>query len=619
MEFTQGNTDKYPYEPLAGGVAQSGAIRLLVLEPAEDHDADLKGSLACTTLAAELHEIIQPFTALSYVWGDPTPVGNIRLEVHNVGITANLEAALRDIRDSTRSCRIWADALCIDQNNVGERNQQVAMMGDIFSSAGSTIIYLGDASTLTDLVFDAVPIKLYRSDTEKAILLPLGLREELLDAAMQDLLVRPWFRRVWVFQELILSRNPKVQCGRNRVGWTEMCYLLDQLAWIWTRTYEPLVLLKTMNDARKALLSYSLLDLMESRQGCHATDARDMVFAHMGMHRDCEIVAKYLTVDYDRTVEEVFSAVGKYIFMTMGLEQTLDHITRTPGLSYWPSWVPDWGFIDETWQLQSTDTLKLDKNGEDMRTDRLLITGRDTCHSIVIHTSDILPQPSMYAPDFRMKVYREMEHYNEQTQPKDTPSKLWEEFSGPSFATLRNSGVDVASYSRPPMSPQKTCPASPYGDGGVSKTDPLRNSWLMSDYLTKTYSTDQTRTKAFRIAITQEHLCWIVPAETATGDEIVGLYNLGARLAITGAESVAYVVRPLTIEKDAEERNTSVRASYLQLCIDETPWAYKKTSTKIDEIEVKHATLVGAHCIPRRYQPLGFKEQDWLLGLMALH
>jgi hypothetical protein len=49
---------------------------------------------------------------------------------------------------------------------------------------------------------------------------------EISRAAEDDLLGRPWFNRVWVFQELVLSRDPWVQCGGVRVRWTDLCDLL---------------------------------------------------------------------------------------------------------------------------------------------------------------------------------------------------------------------------------------------------------------------------------------------------------------------------------------------------------------------------------------------------------
>ncbi|TVY14742.1 hypothetical protein LARI1_G007676 [Lachnellula arida] len=77
-------------------------------------------------------------------------------------------------------------------------------------SAGGTeqtIIFLGEATKETDIVFGslkpATPFK-----------------EMKRNIPCENVLTQPWFTRVWVFQELIFSQNPWVQCGQLRVRWS---------------------------------------------------------------------------------------------------------------------------------------------------------------------------------------------------------------------------------------------------------------------------------------------------------------------------------------------------------------------------------------------------------------
>jgi hypothetical protein len=62
---------------------------------------------------------------------------------HDNKVAANLFCALRDIQHATKELPLWADAICINQNDVEERNQQVSIMGSINAAAAYTIIYLG--------------------------------------------------------------------------------------------------------------------------------------------------------------------------------------------------------------------------------------------------------------------------------------------------------------------------------------------------------------------------------------------------------------------------------------------------------------------------------------------
>ena len=48
------------------------------------------------------------------------------------------------------------------------------------------------------------------------------INREVLLSASQTILARQWFRRVWVLQELIRSRDPWVQCGTSLVKWEDL-------------------------------------------------------------------------------------------------------------------------------------------------------------------------------------------------------------------------------------------------------------------------------------------------------------------------------------------------------------------------------------------------------------
>jgi len=49
---------------------------------------------------------------------------------------------------------VWADGICINQDDLKERQQQVSMMGDIYRKAARVITYIGpekdDSSSAID-------------------------------------------------------------------------------------------------------------------------------------------------------------------------------------------------------------------------------------------------------------------------------------------------------------------------------------------------------------------------------------------------------------------------------------------------------------------------------------
>jgi hypothetical protein len=65
-----------------------------------------------------------------------------------------LTGALRQLRSraaqSGEPLVLWTDAVCINQLDVDERSQQVAMMQRVFESAASVLIWLGEGDAIAE-------------------------------------------------------------------------------------------------------------------------------------------------------------------------------------------------------------------------------------------------------------------------------------------------------------------------------------------------------------------------------------------------------------------------------------------------------------------------------------
>ncbi|KAG4441693.1 hypothetical protein IFR05_002827 [Cadophora sp. M221] len=280
-------------------------------------------------------DIIDQYTALSYVWGDPSNTSSIYVDGTLVTITATLSAALRDLRDASRVLRIWADALCIDQSNLTERASQVGLMAQIYSIAHHTVIHLGPLTSAAETVLQAAP-----SNTSGVI----SECHDIVRIAEENMLQAVWFTRVWVFQELVLSRDPWVQCGNLRARWTGLCNML--ISSNWKQSSKELQVLADMNSTR-GTTRLKFFTLLTSRRGLGATDARDMIYANMGIASDLSSLLDYVQVDYRKSCEEVYESVARYLLESIGPEgptiffphaASNDQSKRT-GLA---SWAPDW-------------------------------------------------------------------------------------------------------------------------------------------------------------------------------------------------------------------------------------------------------------------------------------
>lgn len=78
------------------------------------------------------------YVALSYRWSDPNNTREIFINRKPVHVTENLECALRVLRNKLPmriGVRLWVDAICINQQDLEERNLQVERMQDIYKKA----------------------------------------------------------------------------------------------------------------------------------------------------------------------------------------------------------------------------------------------------------------------------------------------------------------------------------------------------------------------------------------------------------------------------------------------------------------------------------------------------
>jgi hypothetical protein len=120
------------YHPL-----EKESIRLLRVYPDDDFDADI----ICDIRHVNLHD--KPnYAALSYTWGPPAYDRAILVNNFYFEITSNLDFALRTFR-KTKWQMIWVDQICINQQDITERSEQVSLMWQIYSKALCVFISLG--------------------------------------------------------------------------------------------------------------------------------------------------------------------------------------------------------------------------------------------------------------------------------------------------------------------------------------------------------------------------------------------------------------------------------------------------------------------------------------------
>ena len=203
-------------------------IRLLSLLPAGWSDP-----IQCTLYRVSLDENPR-YEALSYTWGDPSATCCVQInDKHELQATVSLETALRRLRKPTIPRTIWADAICINQEDVDEKSQQLSIMDRIYGEAQEVLVWLGEDQRTddttdnsraairvlewlaSDVHFRQLP---FYEGNDPSIANPFDAKGPHLLRAFIRFVNRPWWTRAWVVQETALPHTVTLYVGYVKVS-----------------------------------------------------------------------------------------------------------------------------------------------------------------------------------------------------------------------------------------------------------------------------------------------------------------------------------------------------------------------------------------------------------------
>lgn len=309
------------------------------------------------------------------------------------------------------------DPVCINQTDIPERNSQVLIMRDIYRGASETLVWLGEAdldhgaafnlledfcATQKDKIYQCVSE--FKRDQDRFSWYPKGedvshmvvsadsvtdclwVAEHIfftrghniipsLNSVLQwlngkgrdssqsiawikieDILLRPWWRRCWIVQEVAVSAHILLYCGSRFVAWYDLVLFLRcvYLARVHTRRagrdVDPMISKALESGYSVSVLSLireqekkahcTLHNLLRSTVKFLASDRRDKVYALFGL-LDKRVAAYGITTEYgpSATVRDVFIAATKAIML-------VDHVWpfrllgSVEARTDMPSWVP---------------------------------------------------------------------------------------------------------------------------------------------------------------------------------------------------------------------------------------------------------------------------------------
>lgn len=121
--------------------SNSRSIRILTLSPSADRSGPLIGTLSEQDLDFSNSDT---YEAISYVWGNPSRTAQITCNGVPLRITQSIHDALARVRHTDKPRRLWADQICINQDDLAERSQQVELMNLVYKNAEQVLVWLGD-------------------------------------------------------------------------------------------------------------------------------------------------------------------------------------------------------------------------------------------------------------------------------------------------------------------------------------------------------------------------------------------------------------------------------------------------------------------------------------------
>lgn len=201
------------YQPLN---VERSEVRILTLLPGKENDEPI-----CSLRVHSLDETPK-IEALSYVWGDDKPSKPLQLDGHNIKIRNSLDGALRGLRKRFRSRQLWVDALCMNQDDVQEKNHQIPLMAKVYILSSRTIAWLEPfephMEEFISIMQSRYNVSRLRSITHRMLLSHAANKssrakasyvQKNKDAArsVQQFRDSSYWKCMWTFQETLLARN----------------------------------------------------------------------------------------------------------------------------------------------------------------------------------------------------------------------------------------------------------------------------------------------------------------------------------------------------------------------------------------------------------------------------
>lgn len=361
--------ERFTYTQL--DASKTGSFRILKIQP-----GGKEAPIVCNLVHARL-DARPPYEAISYVWGSTDRPISIKCDENQLYITENLRDALVRVRLPDRPRSVWADSICIDQDNLDEKGHQVQFMGEIYSNASRVLICLGSddegnaqkamsiAKDVSNMIAETLPGCEQRHGSFPHLAPDDPWLHDDRWPAFHSVFFRPWFYRGWAVQEAALAQDAVVLWGEAECSWVP---LMDTEIWFWARgpilnrkpgsSYIHRLLYQSMSAHRMRLQpllvsdgnldNLGVPDFLNAARGLILSNPVDRVFAFLAVLDKISPSALNIKPDYSKTPHSVFAEFAvAYLQATrdLSLLRRVQHTNESLELGT-PSWVPLWNICE---------------------------------------------------------------------------------------------------------------------------------------------------------------------------------------------------------------------------------------------------------------------------------
>lgn len=335
---------------------QAGYVRYVRIKPEERPD----GQICLETCIRRSRSRGFYYIAVSYAWGDATPRHPVIVDGHERLIATNLWhfvqranmqrttlqvtkehrnliieqlasrrlQSLESLRELRRKLKeldcsywpedwLWVDALCIDQSNADERTHQVGIMSEIFGRADQVISWLGPAYDNSEHAMSAIATYSDKVSVEHQNISPADLSD-----AICSLCERPYWKRLWVFQELRHAKDISLLCGEHSLSWDDFRNVWRVIVDIATTSEDASERLRQslatrMMTLRTKPMDFSLWNLLKETRNLECADRRDRVYALLSV-----------ATEGHEGIEADYGAYTNWLDLLKGTESIPDTVRR---------------------------------------------------------------------------------------------------------------------------------------------------------------------------------------------------------------------------------------------------------------------------------------------------